>query len=58
MALRRVAVRTHVAWYWRGVFVIVALGAGLALVWWLYVIGWGLAGSERETTGEGVEPLK
>lgn len=57
MALRRVAVRTHVAWYWRGVFLIVALGAGVALAWWLYVVGGGATGSAREISGPDAEQL-
>ncbi|MFA5241975.1 MAG: DUF6776 family protein [Sulfuricella sp.] len=58
MALRRVAVRSHLAWYWRGAFVIIALGVVVALVWRLYVADGDLAGSEREASGEGVEQLK
>lgn len=57
MALRRVAVRTHVAWYWRGVYVIIALGVSVALAWWLYATGGGVAGPEREASGASVEAL-
>lgn len=56
MALRRVAVRTHVAWYWRGAYAIIALGASVALAWGLYAAGG--AGSEREASGVSVEALK
>jgi len=36
LASRRMAVRTHVAWHWRGLFLAAALGTGAALAWWMY----------------------
>jgi len=36
LASRRRAVRTHVAWHWRGLFLAAALGTGAALAWWMY----------------------
>ncbi|MBU0593086.1 MAG: hypothetical protein KKH74_05025 [Gammaproteobacteria bacterium] len=57
MASRRVAVRTHVAWYWRGVFMSVALGVGVALAWWIYDVGSLLANSERGVPQQSMEQL-
>lgn len=57
MASRRMSVRSHVAWYWRGLFMSVALGVGVALAWWIYDIGGVLANAERGTSGESLEQL-
>ncbi len=57
MASRRMAVQSHVAWYWRGLFMSVALGVGIALAWWIYDIGGSLASAERGASGKGLEQL-
>lgn len=49
---RRVAVRTHVAWYWRGLFMAVALSCGIGLAWWMYDIGSYFAGFDRGATDQ------
>ena len=36
IAVRRVAVKTHVAWYWRGFLLLFVLGLGGVAVWWIY----------------------
>lgn len=36
LASRRMAVRTHVAWHWRGLLWSLALGAGMVLAWWMF----------------------
>jgi hypothetical protein len=51
----RVAIRTHVPWYWRALSVIVLAGASLALAGWIYDAGQRFAGfhqgaSEHEIT--------
>lgn len=44
---RRVAVRTHVAWYWRGLFMVAALCCGIGLAWWMSDIGGLFSGVNR-----------
>ena len=51
----RVAIRTHLPWYWRALSVIVLAGASLALAGWIYDAGQRFAGfhqgvSEHEIT--------
>jgi transposase-like protein len=58
LASRRVAVRTHVAWYWRGLFMSVALGLGVALAWWIYDVGGMLAGLDRGASEQSIEQLR
>ena len=43
----RLSIRTHVAWYWRWLFMVSAIAVGLALAWWMYDIGSTLAGLNR-----------
>lgn len=57
LASRRMAVRTHVAWYWRGLFMVIALGVGIGLAWWIYAVGGNLARSGHEFSGEEREQL-
>jgi hypothetical protein len=52
----RVAVRTHLPWYWRALSVVVLSGASLALAGWIYDAGQRFAGfhqgvSEHEIAG-------
>lgn len=47
MASRPVAVRTHIAWQWRGMFMALALCLGVGLAWWMYDIGSLYAGFDR-----------
>ncbi len=47
IAAPRMAVRTHVAWYWRWLLISFSLAAGLASAWWIYDIGSRLAGFNR-----------
>lgn len=58
LTARRVAVRTHVAWYWRGVFMAVALSCGVVLAWWMYDIGSRFSGFDREATGQELAQLR
>jgi hypothetical protein len=58
MASRRMAVRTHIAWYWRGLFMSVALGVGVALAWWMYDVGGLLAGLDRGASEQGLAQLR
>jgi hypothetical protein len=43
----RVAVRTHVPWYWRALSVVLLSGASLALAGWIYDAGRQFAGFDR-----------
>lgn len=56
IASRRVAVRTHVAWYWRGLILSVAFGVGAALVWLIYDVS-GMTSFDRDASGRGLEQL-
>ena len=52
----RVAVRTHLPWYWRGLSVVILFGVSLALAGWIYDAGRRFAGfhqgaSEHEIAG-------
>lgn len=52
----RVAVRTHLPWYWRALSVVILAGASLALAGWIYDAGQRFAGfyqgaSEHEIAG-------
>lgn len=58
MVSRRVAVRTHVAWYWRGLLMSVALGLGVVLAWWLYDVGGLLAGFDRGAIEKNLDHLR
>jgi hypothetical protein len=55
---RQVAVRTHVAWYWRGLFMAVALVCGIGLAWWMYDIGSHFAGFDRGATEQELVRLR
>lgn len=57
MASRRMAVRTHVAWYWRGLFISLALGAGVALAWLIYGVGGQAPGQGRGVSEPSLEQL-
>lgn len=58
LASRRVAVRTHVAWYWRGLFMSLALGVGIGLTWWVYGVGGPRAGTESGASEQVLEQLR
>lgn len=47
IAAPRMAVRTHVAWYWRWALLGLSLATGLAFAWWMYGIGSTMAGFDR-----------
>jgi hypothetical protein len=52
IAAPRLAVRTHVAWHWRGLLLIISLAIGLSMASRIYDVGLSLAGFER---GEAVQ---
>lgn len=53
----RVAIRTHVPWYWRGLSVVFILSVSLALAAWIYDAGRRFAGFERSETVQEIDAL-
>ncbi len=47
LATRRMAVRPHVAWHWRGLILVAALAVVMTLAWWMYDVGGRYAGLDR-----------
>ena len=58
IAAPRVAVRTHVPWYWRAVSVILLSGASLALAGWIYDAGRQFAGFDRGATEQEISAMR
>lgn len=52
------AVRRHLAWYWRIPLVLAMLAGGLALAWWTYNAGMRFAGFERGVTIDELHDLR
>lgn len=52
------AVRRHLAWYWRMPLVLAMLAGGLALAWWTYNAGMRFAGFERGVTIDELQDLR
>ncbi len=52
------AVRRHLAWYWRVPLVLAMLAGGLALAWWTYNAGMSIAGFERGVTIDELQELR
>lgn len=58
IAASPLAVRRHVAWYWRLPLVVVLLAGGIMLSWWFYDAGMRFAGFERGSTIEELQQLR
>ena len=54
----KLAIRTHVAWYWRAVAVVVLLSISLALAEWVYDAGRSIAGFDSRTSSQALADLK
>lgn len=54
----KVAVRTHVAWYWRGIAIVVLLSLSLAMAAWIYDAGRSIAGFDSRSTSQALTELK
>lgn len=54
----KVAVRTHVAWYWRALAVVALLSISLALARWIYDAGRSIAGFDSQTSSQALSDLK
>lgn len=57
VAAPRMAVRTHVTWYWRWLAIGLLLAAGIAAAWWMYGIGSRLAGFNRSEADRRIATL-
>ena len=58
IAAPRVAVRTHVAWYWRWLGIAVALAFSAALAAWMYDAGRRFAGFDRSEVQQELGDLR
>lgn len=58
IAASPLAVRRHVAWYWRLPLAVVLLAGGVMLSWWFYDAGMRFAGFERGSTVEELHRLR
>lgn len=54
----RVAVRTHLPWYWRALAVVVVLGLSFALAGWIYEAGRRFSGFDRNETEQELSELR
>ena len=54
----RMAVRAHVAWYWRWLFMVSAVAVGLGLAGWMYSIGSHFSGFDRLEASRELAVLK
>lgn len=54
----RVAVRTHLPWYWRALAAVVVLGLALALAGWIYDAGRRFSGFDRGETQQELSDLR
>lgn len=58
IAAPRVAVTTHVPWYWRLLSAVLVLGTSLALAGWVYDAGRRFAGFDRSETDQEIKSLR
>ena len=58
IAAPRVAVRTHIPWYWRGLAIVVMSAAALALAGWIYDMGRRFAGFDSSVSAQEVATLR
>jgi hypothetical protein len=58
IAAPRVAVHTHVPWYWRALVAAVVLGSALALAGWIYDAGRRIAGFDRSESQNEINYLR
>lgn len=58
IAAPRVAVRTHLPWYWRALAVVLLSGASLALAGWIYDAGRRFAGFHQEISEHEITAMR
>ena len=54
----KLAIRTHVAWYWRALAIIVMLSVSLALAIWIYDAGRRIAGYQSNESEQEIQSLR
>lgn len=54
----RLAIKAHVAWYWRAVFVFASIAVSLALAAWMYDAGMRIAGFHSEASSREIQSLR
>lgn len=54
----KLAIRTHVAWYWRALITVTTLSILLALVVWIYDAGRRIAGFQSEESSQEIQLLR
>lgn len=54
----KVAVRTHIPWYWRLLAIVAILSISLAMARWIYDLGRGIAGFDSSSSMQQIEELK
>lgn len=54
----KVAIRTHIAWYWRAIGAILVLSLSLAIAGWIYDAGRQIAGFDRKETAQELDALR
>lgn len=58
IANRRLAIRTHIPWYWRAALTVVMLAAALALAGWMFDLGRSLAGFQHSESEQKLTELE
>lgn len=58
IAAPRVAIRTHIPWYWRGLAIVVMSAVALALAGWIYDAGRRFAGFDSSVSAQEVASLQ
>lgn len=58
IANRRLAIRTHIPWYWRALSTVVMLAAALALAGWIFDLGRSLAGFQHSESEQKLTELE
>lgn len=58
LSARRVAVRTHVPWYWRALATVIMLALALALAGWIYDAGRRFGGFDRSESEQELRGLR
>jgi hypothetical protein len=58
LSARRVAVRTHVPWYWRALATVITLAVALSLAGWIYDAGRRFGGFDRSESEQELRDLR
>jgi len=54
----RLAIRTHVAWYWRALFIVAVVSLSLASAMWIYDAGRQIAGYHKDEASDEIRSLR